>query len=92
MTNLPVWWGDGGLMGGMILKLGGGGGGVDTPLCTMLLNTMVKFSKNTYILAEHSINHLKSVDGMIECCNVQQKYKCFFKVKFTIMFSKANND
>ena len=89
MTNLPVWWGDGGLMGGMILKLGGG---VDTPLCTMLLNTMVKFSKNTYILAEHSINHLKSVDGMIECCNVQQKYKCFFKVKFTIMFSKANND
>ena len=90
MTKLPVWWGDGGLMGGMILKLGGGG--VDTPLCTMLLNTMVKFSKNTYILAEHSINHLKSVDGMIECCNVQQKYKCFFKVKFTIMFSKANND
>ena len=90
MTNLPVWWGDGGLMGGMILKLGGGG--VVTPLCTMLLNTMVKFSKNTYILAEHSINHLKSVDGMIECCNVQQKYKCFFKVKFTIMFSKANND
>ena len=90
MTNLPVWWGDGGLMGGMILKLGGGG--VDTPLCTMLLNTMVKFSKNTYILAEHSINHLKSVDGMIECCNVQQKYKCFFKVKFTTMFSKANND
>ena len=89
MTKLPVWWGDGGLMGGMILKLGGG---VDTPLCTMLLNTMVKFSKNTYILAEHSINHLKSVDGMIECCNVQQKYKCFFKVKFTIMFSKANND
>ena len=89
MTNLPVWWGDGGLMGGMILKLGGG---VDTPLCPMLLNTMVKFSKNTYILAEHSINHLKSVDGMIECCNVQQKYKCFFKVKFTIMFSKANND
>ena len=80
-----------GINGGDDFEIGGGGGGV-TPLCTMFLNTMVKFSKNTYILAEHSINHLKSVDGMIECCNVQQKYKCFFKVKFTIMFSKANND
>ena len=66
-----------GINGGDDFEIGGGGG-VDTPLCTMLLNTMVKFSKNTYILAEHSINHLKSVDGMIECWNVQQKYKCFF--------------